>query len=749
MGVTLIEDGRARCVIIVPLENEPILYAAEDLQYHLQTMSGAQVPIVHHASKADPRERVGIYLDTKPLNVHVPGRHVDRKMLWPDGYVIEVIEFDGNTGVFLSSPMPEGVRNAVYGLLDDHLGCRWFTPGKIGEHIPPRRTVTLDVAGNRDVARPSFERRTPWYNDNGMGHMPLAAKRDVVRWYRRNRHGEARGPAGHGWHQMFTRKRLETIDEDGDGVSDLTPMVDGKRDRAFTGNGLCMSHPLAVEIAAQWLIEFFNSHPEYDHWTFSQCDSMQFCECDRCMAMGSTHGAHMLIMSNRVIERVNRVHPTKRITIMPYEATLEPPQAFIPANPNLNPVIVSMGVDQVWPKDRSPDFRRQVERWMTMLPRAWSYDYITWMSGPWPLFRSLQQTRDFYVRVGYTGVMDEYLGRNLGTDTHMWLSARMAWNGDLRVEDLLDEFYPAYFGAAAEDMRWVYERIEQHLMSVGPVPASMTSVPRLYPSDLLTECLSRVALGKEKVSDDPTRMARIERDENCLKATQMWLTFWSVLGDANRRGDRTARAEAARACKAYLDFVNGLDGTLTLGGGGMRQHADLQMQALSGTGTYITEGLDGKPLPGRFSYYDFFDQGGKITDAKSWTGFDIGTHGLYLEPNAVGEVIYDVRTTEGFRFKEVFLPGLRTGWQAAIRMALPEGGHNRIEISLDQGRSWITAFEDLDTTIPVIRHDLTRHVGGTRQFLLKFRVENSDKRVLALDNWVIEGVTEAGTPTGE
>ena len=47
MGVTLIEDGRARCVIIVRLEDEPILDAAEDLQYHLRKMSGAEVPIVH------------------------------------------------------------------------------------------------------------------------------------------------------------------------------------------------------------------------------------------------------------------------------------------------------------------------------------------------------------------------------------------------------------------------------------------------------------------------------------------------------------------------------------------------------------------------------------------------------------------------------------------------------------------------------------------------------------------------------
>ena len=703
-----------------------------DLQYHLREMSGAEVPIVHDPSEVNPRNGVGIYIDTKPHDADVSGRLIDRRMLWPDGYVIEILQFGDRTGVFLSSPVPEGVRNAVYGLLEDHLGCHWYTPGRIGEHIPRRRTVTLDIAGHRDIAKPDFEKRTPWYNCNANKYLTQKTRTHLVRWYRRNRHGDSRGSAGHGWGQIFGEDIFKKIPE-------LGPMVDGQRRE---GNGLCMSHPMAVDIAAQWLISFFSSHPEYDHWSFGQCDSMHFCACDRCKAMGSNHGAHMLIMSNRVIEKVNQAHPTKRITIMPYEGTLEPPREFIRANPNLNPIIVSMGVDQILPKPQSVGFRRQVERWMTMLPRAWIRDYVSWMSGPWPLFRALQETRDFYVRVGYTGVMDEYLGRNLGTDIHMWLSARMAWDTDLRVEDLLDDFYPAYYGAAAEDMRRIFERIEDHMLSLGPVGTSITSVPRLYPAESVDDWLAGIAQARQMVSNDPILVARIERDENCLKATALWLRFFSVLGEANRKGDRTARERAAEACKAYLDFVEGLNGTLTMGGGGMRGMAKRLMKGLAGSGTYITKGMDGERWPGRFAYYDRFDQGGKITDAKSWSGFHIGPHGLYLKPHVVGEIIYDVRTTEDLKFKAVFLPGGRTGWCSAIRLALPEGGHNRIQVSLDQGRTWITVFEDLNTGIKVFKYDLTKYVGGRNQFLLKFWVQNSDKEILAMDTWVLEGVTE-------
>ena len=746
LAVTLIQEGQALSTIVVPVEDQAILDAAEDLQYHLYKMSGAQVPIVYDVAQVSG---VGIYIDTKPVDVHVPGRLIDRRVLWPDGYVIEILEFDDKTGVFLSSLVPEGLRNAVYGLLEDHLGCHWFTPGPIGEYIPQCPTVTLNISHNRDVAKPSFEKRMPWYNGNANRHLTVEETPQLVKWYRRNRHGEPRGSTGHGWHQMFTPEALKSIDEDSDGVSDLTPLVDGKRDPAFTGNGLCMSHPMVVDIAARWFIRFFDTHPEYDHWSFSQGDSMQFCECDRCAAMGSTHGGHLLLMSNAVIEKVNQVHPNKRITIMPYQATLEPPQEVIPANPNLNPIIVSMGVDQVQPKPQSPAFRRQVERWMTMLPRAWSYDYISWNSGPWPLFQPLQQTRDFYRHVGYTGVMDEYLGRNLGTDIHMWLSARMAWDADLRVEDLLNVFYPAYYGPAAEEMRLVYANLEQHMLSVGSVGTSMANLPQLYPAELMDEALAHVAQAKQKVSNNPTLVARVARDENCLKATQLWLRFWSRLGQANREADRAAREQAAQECRAYLDFVNGLNGTLTLGGGGMRLIAARLMEGLVGSGTFFSEGFRGAPWPGKFAYYDTLDQGGKITDTKSWSGFYIGPHGLYLKPYTVGEIIYDVRTTTDLRFKDVSLPGHRTGWDLAIRLALPEGGHNKIQISLDDGRTWTTAFEDVNTNIKVVKHDLTKYVGGTNQFLLKFWVQNADAEILALDTWVLEGTTEKAAPSGK
>ena len=724
-SLVLIEDGRARCIIVVPREDEGVLEAAVDLQDHLRKMSGAHVPLVHDPNKVDADQDVGIYIDAPPLEAPGRGRMIDREALWPDGYVIEVVEFDGRTCLFLSSPRSEGLSHAVYGLLEDYLGCHWFTPGEIGVYIPRRRTVELDIPGNFEMVKPDFEKRVPWYNGNAFLKITREENRHYQMWRRRNRTGDSLGDAGHGWKYVFKQNLLDAVDEDGDGVSDLAPFFSGRRHPKL---GICMSHPKAAEIASDWFIRFFNGRPEFDYFSFAQSDSPSWCRCDRCLSLASNDGARMLLMSNRVAEKLAEVHPHKRITIMAYKETLEPPQEMIRAHPNLIPVIVTLGDNQVGPKPENADFRRQVERWMTMLPLAWSRDYVGAMNGPWPLFKALQKNHDFYQSVGYTGVMNEYLSRNLGTDVHMWLNFQLAWDGSRRVKDLLAIFYPAYFGAAADDMRGIYERMEDHMMGLGG-PAALIDAPQYYPVDLLEESLATIARARMKVSDDATIHARLERDENCLKATLLWVRYQSALARANDQRRDQDRAAAVTACRAYLAFVTALEGKLTMGGKA-RTLAEWMLESLTGPGTTFTK-------RGLHHHWDNFDYGGKAFLARTLTGFHFGKYGLYLKPGATGELIYDFRATGDLRFKEVYLPGGPGGFDLAIDMALPPGGRNSIEVSLDEGRTWTTAYENFQNPGDVVKFDLTRHVGGSRRFLLKFRVENRDREILALDRLTV------------
>ncbi len=70
----------------------------------------------------------------------------------------------------LLAARPEGVRNGVYGLLEDYLGCHWFTPGEIGESIPSRTTVEVELPAQLTGVKPNYELRRPWYNANALPH---------------------------------------------------------------------------------------------------------------------------------------------------------------------------------------------------------------------------------------------------------------------------------------------------------------------------------------------------------------------------------------------------------------------------------------------------------------------------------------------------------------------------------------------------------------------------------------------------
>src|SRR5690349_8586645 len=66
-GVTLVENGRPRCVILAAA-GESAAYAAKDLKYHLDRMAGCQVPLLNadQVSQA-PEGAVKIILGDGPL----------------------------------------------------------------------------------------------------------------------------------------------------------------------------------------------------------------------------------------------------------------------------------------------------------------------------------------------------------------------------------------------------------------------------------------------------------------------------------------------------------------------------------------------------------------------------------------------------------------------------------------------------------------------------------------------------------
>ncbi|HTU25732.1 MAG TPA: DUF4838 domain-containing protein [Pirellulales bacterium] len=715
---TLVRDGTARCVIVVPAGKQPIIQpAAEDLQYHLRKMSGAEVAIVEGSAPADT---TAILLGVAPTGASAELTAEQVQATWPDGYLVS----GSDRAVALLAARPEGVRNAVYGLLEDYLGCRWFTPGEIGESIPNRTTIEVKLPSKLTAVKPSYELRGPWYNAHALssdGDQKLDAAA-IAKWGLRNRGGGLRGSVKQDWATIFPKELQEK--EPG-----LQAMIGGKRTPRGAEGQVCMSYPRATAIALDYFTHIFTAYPQFDFFTFSPNDNNNYCQCPECMAMGKNAAERVLRFSNAVAEGVNAKFPGKGITLLPYAVTIDPPTGDIRGAANLYPLICSFNMEQVKPKtDENPScttYRGRVAGWMKILPRAWSYDYIGWYPGPWPLFKKLEAEQHWYQSLGFSGTMPEYLDRNMGTDVHMWLSWKLAWDKRARVDKLLVNFYPRYYGPAAPAMRSIYEAFERQMLSVGGTGVTR-DVARLYPVELVDESLARMARAKQSAKDE-TITARIERDENCLKLLRLFLDAVGFGETYRKSGSPSDKARVVEASEGYLRLADGLRGTLTVGGTG-RMVVKSALDAANDPGTVF-----GKPGP--FSYQDYLDDGGKVfLDAKSRRGFTIGVYGLYLKATTTGEVVYDIRTGAGLKFKDARL--------FRMYMSLPAGGHNSVEISTNGGQSWAVAYRDVAMSGDEPQYDLTQHIAGTTNFLLKLRVEAGRQDGLAIDNWGIRGDVE-------
>lgn len=715
-AVTLVADGVARCTIVVPAGEQPVLQPAiEDLQACLRKMSGAEVPVVPGtAPPGVTAVLLGVTRDGKPAELTAG----QAKATWPDGYFL----VQQGRDLALLAARPEGVRNAVYGLLEDHLGCHWFTPGDVGEFVPSRRTVEVALPTEMVPVKPDFEMRSPWYNGNAVPSSEKQEQAAIARWSLRNRAGGLRGYAGQDWVSPFPRELQER--EPG-----LQAMINGKRAPRGAEGQVCISYPRAVEIAVNYLVGVLTRSPDLDYYTLSPNDNDNYCQCPACLAMGKLPSDRVLRFSNAVAEGVAARCPGKGITILPYSSTLEPPTGDLQGARNLYAIVCSYGMEQVKPKtdDNSwcNTYRRRVEGWMKVLPRAWSYDYFGWYPGPWPLFHKLQTEQDWYRSLGFTGVMPEYIDRNMGTDINMWLTWKLSWDKQARVDDLLRTFYPAYYGAAAATMQGIFEGFERQMLSVGSTGEVM-DVPGLYPVNLVDEALARVADARQLVAQNPVLVARVERDENCLKLLRLFLEAYSFGGKYRRSGAAEDKAKAVAAAAAYVQLAERLRGTLTVGRTAVGV-VQAGLEALQDPGTEFTKA-------GPFTYMDGLDDGGKVFQAKSRSGYTIGTYGLCLSPQATGEVVYDMRATGGLKFREARL--------VSMYLHLPAGGHNSVEVSRDGGQTWVVAYQDVRMAGGAMEYDLTPQIAGAASFLLKLKVQAGGEECLGIDNWAINGTIE-------
>lgn len=496
--VKVVELGRPLCTIACPAEaTGPEKKAAADLQQWIREITGATLEIA--TGRAGPKS---ILLQTDPT-------------LGDEGYEITA-ERDR---IVLSGGRTRGVVNAVYALLEEDLGCRFYTNDSI--RLPKRDTLVIAPVARRYI--PQLKIRDPFY----------AAAFDPI-WSLRNRTNapDARVPEEYGGHcdyaGMFVHTAAQMVPADkyfAEHPEYFAQQADGKRSAVQ----LCPTEPAVVRIVTEYVRGVLKDHPETEIVSVSKNDNMEICRCRRCTKLREAEGSDManqLFLVNQVAEAIEKRHPRVMIDTLAYLETIQVPKT---ARPRKN-VIIRLCNDAVgsWTHPFTPaercDVAKLVTAWSAVHNRISIWDYNVNFShylAPMPNLDVMASNIRFWMRNHAQGVMLQggYQGPAEQDELKCWVTAKLLWNPSWDEKALAQDFIQGHYAEAApviaEYTAMLERQLADHAKAMESPPGGIRygMDAAFLTKEFITKATQLFDRAKDLARGDAELTRRIERAE--------------------------------------------------------------------------------------------------------------------------------------------------------------------------------------------------------------------------------------------
>ena len=236
----------------------------------------------------------------------------------------------------LLSLRAEALCHAVYGLLEDHLGCHWPGLGDAHAVIPKRTTVTIKIPNDCLISRPALQCRQVAYLATVTAGFSEQEQKDFAVFLRRNRAGRLRGDLDKTWGTIYpvnAQKRFES----------LCPLINGKR-QPVEGQ-ICLDSPEAVELARQYFTERFKHFGGADFAGFAP-SSDQWCQCPTCRNISFQPSGRLITLTQNVLAAIDDVRDNKRLAIYLDGPSAVPPEKPIVADERILVILHPSQADQ-------------------------------------------------------------------------------------------------------------------------------------------------------------------------------------------------------------------------------------------------------------------------------------------------------------------------------------------------------------------------------------------------------------------
>jgi hypothetical protein len=444
--LSLAEDGQARYALVVPRAPEPIeRKAASDLAHNLKLISGADFPIVGEDSLG-PGQRPFISIGRTELLATSDCAWKGAELA-AEGYAIEVS--DGNAYVYGGSG--RGLMNGIYSLLEEDLGCRWYSTDSVD--TPSMSRLTVNLVPRKYV--PVLELRDPYIHKM---HDPT--------WSLHNKTNTPHAPVPRAWggglryHSMgHTYAGYFPAGEYLAEHPEYYALVNGKRQPSQ----LCHTNEDVIRLSVEKTCEIFRNHPEETITAIGPNDGRGFCDCPECKrlddANGGRSGSYFYFL-NRIAEGVKKEFPSNHLISLAYLDYAKPPTTFAVDDY----IIIQLCTDShawkyqfcfVW---ESSEFQEALKAWHAAHARVfiWDYttDYVHYLvpMANWPVVAG--NTR-FNIENGATGIMYESELNDVD-EMRGWVWAKQLWNPALDTKALMHDFVFGYYKESARPI-WDYE----------------------------------------------------------------------------------------------------------------------------------------------------------------------------------------------------------------------------------------------------------------------------------------------------
>lgn len=447
--LTLTQDSATDYVIVIP--SAPTTQeqkAAADLAQWLGEITGARFEVVPDSQAPRPTEISIGRTNRLPSRFASPDLGNEGYMVWEEGQRLLLV--GGKT---------RGIINAVYALLEEDLGCRWYD--RTSARLPHRRTLTFAPVPRSFV--PRLFLRDPFYYDAF----------DAT-WSLRNRTNApgAGVPEEWGGH----------VDYDGLFVHTFNTLVppaqyfeqhpeyfmlgkSGKR----SAQQLCLTNPEVVRLATAKLLEIMRKNPHSEILSVSPNDGGQHCLCPNCQAVDDANGSPsgtLITFVNQLAAAAAKERPDIMLSTLAYLDTVDAPKLV---RPRSNVIIRLCNDLHSWPypftcftNDNTPRtlrYRNAIIAWSRVAEHLSIWDYFvnfSHYSAPMPNMDVLQPTVDFYVSHKVKGIMMQAAYQGFGAEfaaLRSWVMAKVLWDPSLKVPDLVEDFIAGYYGRAAGDVQ--------------------------------------------------------------------------------------------------------------------------------------------------------------------------------------------------------------------------------------------------------------------------------------------------------